>query len=325
MTIDRRQLMLGAGAAATLPMRSRRASAQAYPSRPVRLIVGYAAGGGTDITARVIGQWLSERLGQQFVIENRPGGATNLATEAVARAAPDGYTLLLITAANAINATFYDKLNFDFIQDIAPVGAIMRVPLVLVVNPSLPVKTVRELVDYCKAHPRQLNFASGGAGGPDHMAGEYFKLTTGVEIQHVAYRGLSPALTDLLGNQIQMVFATMPSAIEYIKSGKLRALAVTTKARSEALPDLPTVGDVLGGYEASQWYALGAPKATPAEIIATLNKEILAAQADPKMKARLADLGGEPMPMTPAEFGKFIVEDTERWAKVVKFSGTKGT
>ena len=325
MTIDRRQLIRLAGAAAALPVCSHTAWAQAYPARPVRIIVGYAAGGGTDITARVIGQWLSERLGQQFVVENRPGAATNLATEAVARAAPDGYTLLLITAANTINATFYDKLNFDFIQDIAPVGAIMRVPLVLVVNPSLPVKTVRELVDHCKANPRKLNFASGGAGGPDHMAGEYFKLTTGVEIEHVAYRGLSPALTDLLGNQIQIVFATMPSAIEYIKAGKLRALAVTTAARSEALPDLPTVGDVLGGYQASQWYALGAPKATPAEIIATLNKEILAAQADPKLKTRLADLGGEPMPMTPAEFGKFIVDDTERWAKVVKFSGAKGT
>jgi tripartite-type tricarboxylate transporter receptor subunit TctC len=325
MPIHRRKLMLGAGAAAALPAMSRVALAQAYPTRPVRIIVGYAAGGGTDITARVIGQWLSERLGQQFVVENRPGGATNLATEQVVRSAPDGTTLLLVTAANTINTTYYDKLNFDFAQDIAPVAAIMRVPLVLVVNPSLPVKTVRELVDHCKANPGKLNFASGGAGGPDHMAGEYFKLTTGVEIQHVAYRGLSPALTDLLGNQIQMVFATMPSAIEYIKSGKLRALAVTTAARSEALPDLPTVGDVLGGYEASQWYALGAPKGTPPEIIATLNKEVLAAQADPKLKARLADLGGEPMPMTPAEFGKFIIDDTERWAKVVKFSGAKGT
>jgi tripartite-type tricarboxylate transporter receptor subunit TctC len=325
MPIHRRKLMLGAGAAAALPAMSRVALAQAYPTRPVRIIVGYAAGGGTDITARVIGQWLSERLGQQFVVENRPGGATNLATEQVVRSAPDGTTLLLVTAANTINTTYYDKLNFDFAQDIAPVAAIMRVPLVLVVNPLLPVNTVRELVDHCKANPGKLNFASGGAGGPDHMAGEYFKLTTRVEIQHVAYRGLSPALTDLLGNQIQMVFATMPSAIEYIKSGKLRALAVTTAARSEALPDLPTVGDVLGGYEASQWYALGAPTGTPSEIIATLNKEVLAAQADPKLKARLADLGGEPMPMTPAEFGKFIVDDTERWAKVVKFSGAKGT
>ena len=325
MPIHRRKLMLGAGAAAALPVLSRVAMAQAYPSRPVRIIVGYAAGGGTDITARVIGQWLSERLGQQFVIENRPGGATNLATEQVVRSAPDGYTLMFTTAANSINATYYEKLNFDFAQDLAPVGAVMRVPLVLVVNPSLPVKTVRELIDHCKANPNKLNFGSGGAGGPDHMAGEYFKLTTGVEITHVAYRGLSPALTDLLGGQIHMVFATSSAAMQYIKSDKLRALAVTTAKRAEVLPELPTMGDVLGGYEASQWYAINAPKGTPPEIIATLNKEILAAQADPKVKERLAELGGEPMPMTPAEFGKFIVDDTERWAKVVKFSGAKGT
>jgi tripartite-type tricarboxylate transporter receptor subunit TctC len=325
MTIDRRQLIRLAGAAAALPVCSHTAWAQAYPARPVRLFVGYAAGGGTDITARVIAQWLSERLGQQFVVENRPGAATNIATEAVARSAPDGYTLMFTTAANSINTTYYEKLNFDFVQDLAPVGAIMRVPLVLVVNPSLPVKTVRELIDHCKANPRKLNFGSGGAGGPDHMAGEYFKLSTGVEITHVAYRGLSPALTDLLGGQIHMVFATSSAAIQYIKSDKLRALAVTTAARAEVLPELPTMGDVLGGYEASQWYAINAPKGTPPEIIATLNKEILAAQADPKVKARLAELGGEPMPMTPAQFGKFIIDDTERWAKVVKFSGAKGT
>jgi tripartite-type tricarboxylate transporter receptor subunit TctC len=325
MKIHRRQFVRAASAALALSAAPRSAQAQAYPARPVRLIVGYAAGGGTDITARVIAQWLSDRLGQQFVVENRPGAATNLATEAVARSAPDGYTLMLTTAANSINTTYYDKLNFDFVQDLAPVGAIMRVPLVLVINPSLPVKNVRELIEHCKANPRQLNFGSGGAGGPDHMAGEYFKLSTGVEIQHVAYRGLSPALTDLLGGQIQMVFATSSAAIQYIKADKLRALAVTTAKRAEVLPDLPTMGDVLGGYEASQWYAINAPKGTPPEIVAALNKEILAAQADPKVKARLAELGGEPMPMSPAEFGKFVVEDTERWAKVVKFSGAKGS
>jgi tripartite-type tricarboxylate transporter receptor subunit TctC len=325
MNIHRRQLIRLFGAAATLPALPHGASAQAYPARPVRIIVGYAAGGGTDITARVIAQWLSERLGQQFIVENRPGAATNLATEAVIRSPPDGYTLMLTTAANSINASYYDKLNFDFVQDMAPVAAVMRVPLVLVVNPSLPVKTVRELIDHCKANPRKLNYGSGGAGGPDHMAGEYFKLTTGVDILHVAYRGLSPALTDLIGGQIQMVFSTTSAAVQYIKSDKLRALAVTSAARSDAIPEVPVMGDVLGGYEASQWYGLGAPKNTPAEIVATINKEVLAAQADPKVKARLAELGGVPMPMTPAEFGKFVAEDTEKWAKVVKFSGAKGT
>ena len=325
MNIHRRQFIGLVAGAAAIPLAPSGAFAQAYPSRPARIIVGYAAGGGTDISARVIGQWLSERLGQQFVIENRPGAATNIATEQVVRSAPDGYTLLLATAANSINSTYYDKLNFDFVKDVAPVAALMRVPLVLVVNPSLPVKDVRELIEHCKANPRKLNFGSGGAGGPDHMAGEYFKLTTGVDILHVAYRGLNPALTDLLGGQIQLVFATVPAAIEHIKAGKLRALAVTTAARSEALPNLPTMGAVLGGYEASQWYGLVAPRNTPAEIVATLNKEILAAQADATLKARLAELGGVPMPMTPAEFGKFLIDDTEKWSKVVKFSGTKGT
>jgi tripartite-type tricarboxylate transporter receptor subunit TctC len=312
MALDRRRLIGFATAAAALSALPGPARAETYPSRPVRLIVGYAAGGGTDITARVIGQWLSERLGQQFVIENRPGGATNLATEAVVRAVPDGATLLFSTTANAINATYYDKLNFDFERDIAQVAAVMRVPLVLVVNPSLPVKSVRELIDYCKANPGKVNFGSGGAGGPDHLAGEYLKLTTGVDIQHIAYRGLSPALTDLLGGQVQMVFATIPSALEYIKAGKLRALAVSTAARAEVLPDLPTVSDVLGGYEASQWYGVGAPRDTPREIVDTLNREIRAAQSDPKLKQRLSDLGGVPMPMTPDEFAKFVAAETEK-------------
>jgi tripartite-type tricarboxylate transporter receptor subunit TctC len=323
MKLPRRNFLQLAAAAAALPAVPRFARAQAYPSRPVRIIVGYAAGGGTDISARVIGQWLSERLGQQFIIENRPGAATNIATEAVARAAADGYTLLLATAANAINATYYDKLNFDFIQDIAPVATVMRVPLVMVINPSFPIKSVPELIAHAKANPRKISYASGGAGGPDHMAAEYFKLVTETEMLHVPYRGLGPALTDLIGGQVQLIFATMPAAIEYIKASRLRALAVTTASRSEALPDVPIVADVLPGFEASQWYAPCAPKKTPADIVATINQTVLAALADPKMKTRIAELGGVPMPMTPAEFGKFTADETEKWAKVIKFSGIK--
>ena len=323
MNVHRRQLIRLAAASAALPVWSRIAGAQAYPSRPVRIIVGYAAGGGTDISARVIGQWLSERLGQQFIIENRPGAATNIATEAVVRSAPDGYTLLLITAANAINATYYEKLNFDFVRDIAPVSAFMRVPLVMVVNPSLPARTVPEFIAYARANAGKINFASGGAGGPDHMAAEYFRLVTGIEMQHVAYRGLNPALTDLIGGQVQVVFATMPAAIEHIRAGKLRALAVTTAARSAALPDVPVAADVLPGFEASQWYAIGAARNTPSDVVATLNREIIAGLSDAKLKARLADLGGEPMRMTPAEFGKFVADESEKWAKAVKFAGAK--
>ena len=321
MKLPRRQFLHLAAGAAALPAASVIARAQTYPARPVRIIVGYAAGGGTDISARVVGQWLSERLGQQFVIENRPGAATNIATEAVARSLPDGYTLLLVTAANAINATYYEKLNFDFIQDIAPVAAVMRVPLVMVVNPSFSARTVPEVIAYAKANPRKINFASGGAGGPDHMAAEYFKLVTGTEMLHVPYRGLGPALTDLIGGQVQLIFATMPAAIEYIKADRLRALAVTTSARSEALPDVPMVADSLPGFEASQWYALGAAKNTPADVVATINKEVLAGLADPKVRARIDQLGGVPMPMSPGEFGKFVVDETEKWAKAVKFSG----
>ncbi len=321
MKLPRRQFLHLAAGAAALPAASVIARAQTYPARPVRIIVGYAAGGGTDISARVVGQWLSERLGQQFIIENRPGAATNIATEAVARSLPDGYTLLLVTAANAINATYYEKLNFDFIQDIAPVAAVMRVPLVMVVNPSFSARTVPELIAYAKANPRKINFASGGAGGPDHMAAEYFKLVTGTEMLHVPYRGLGPALTDLIGGQVQLIFATMPAAIEYIKADRLRALAVTTSARSEALPDVPMVADSLPGFEASQWYALGAAKNTPADVVATINKEVLAGLADPKVRARIDQLGGVPMPMSPGEFGKFVVDETEKWAKAVKFSG----
>ena len=321
MKLPRRQFLHLAAGAAALPAASVIARAQTYPARPVRIIVGYAAGGGTDISARVVGQWLSERLGQQFIIENRPGAATNIATEAVARSLPDGYTLLLVTAANAINATYYEKLNFDFIQDIAPVAAVMRVPLVMVVNPSFSARTVPELIAYAKANPRKINFASGGAGGPDHMAAEYFKLVTSTEMLHVPYRGLGPALTDLIGGQVQLIFATIPAAIEYIKADRLRALAVTTSARSEALPDVPMVADSLPGFEASQWYALGAAKNTPADVVATINKEVLAGLADPKVRARIDQLGGVPMPMSPGEFGKFVVDETEKWAKAVKFSG----
>ena len=321
MKLPRRQFLHLAAGAAVLPAASVIARAQTYPARPVRIIVGYAAGGGTDISARVVGQWLSERLGQQFIIENRPGAATNIATEAVARSLPDGYTLLLVTAANAINATYYEKLNFDFIQDIAPVAAVMRVPLVMVVNPSFSARTVPELIAYAKANPRKINFASGGAGRPDHMAAEYFKLVTSTELLHVPYRGLGPALTDLIGGQVQLIFATMPAAIEYIKADRLRALAVTTSARSEALPDVPMVADSLPGFEASQWYALGAAKNTPADVVATINKKVLAGLADPKVRARIDQLGGVPMPMSPGEFGKFVVDETEKWAKAVKFSG----
>ena len=320
--LRRRFLRLVAGAGA-LPVVSAVAGAQTYPARPVRLVVGYAAGGGADITARLIAQWLSERLGQQFIVENRTGAATNIGTEAVVHGPADGYTLLLAHTANAINATLYEKLNFNFIRDIVPVAAIMRVPGVMVVNPSLPAKTVSEFIAYAKANPGKINMASGGAGGPDHMSGELFKTMTGVNMLHVPYRGLSPALTDLLGGQVQVIFSSLPAAIEYIKNGKLRALAVTTATRFEGLPDIPTVGEFVPGYEASQWYGIGAPKNTPAEVVDKLNKEINAALADPKMKARLADLGGTLLPGSPADFGKLIADEIEKWAKVVRTSGAK--
>jgi tripartite-type tricarboxylate transporter receptor subunit TctC len=323
MTLPRRRFLHLAAGAAAFPAVSGSARAQAYPTRPVRLIVGYTAGGGTDITARLLGQWLSERLGQQFVVENRPGAGTNIAAEAVIRAAPDGYTLLLVNGANAINATLYDKLNFNFIRDIAPVAGVIRVPMVLVVNHSLPVKTVPELIAHARAHPDAINMASGGAGGPDHMSGELFKMMTGTKTLHVPYRGLAPALTDLIGGQVQVIFSTFPAAVEYIKGDKLRALAVTTATRFEGAPDLPTVDDVVTGYEASQWYGIGVPRNTPADIVDKLNKEINAALADSRMKARLADLGGTVLPGSAADFGKFIADETEKWAKVVKFSGAK--
>src|SRR5215468_4773791 len=320
MTLPRRQFLHLAAGAAALPAASRISWAQTYPTRPVRLVVGYAAGGGTDIAARLIGQWLSERLGQQFVIENRPGAATNIATEAVVRASQDGYTLLLAASANAINATLYDKLNFNFLTDIVPVAGIMRVPLVMVVNPSFPAKPVLEFIAYAKANPRKFNMASSGVGGPDHMSGELFKMMTGIEMTHVPYRGLAPALTDLLGGQVDVIFSSFPAAIEYLKSDKLRALAVTTATPFEGAPSIPTIGDVVAGYETTQWYGLGAPKNTPSAIVDRLNKEINAALADPKVKARLFDLGGTPLLGSPANFGNIISADTEKWGKVVKLA-----
>jgi tripartite-type tricarboxylate transporter receptor subunit TctC len=323
MKILRRRFLQMAAGAGVLPVVSQIAGAQTYPARPVRLVVGYAAGGGTDITARLIAQWLSERLGQQFVVENRAGAATNIGTEAVVHAPADGYTLLLVHTANAINATLYEKLNFKFIRDIMPVAGIMRVPGVMVVNPSMPAKTVSEFIAYAKANPGKINMASGGAGGPDHMSGELFKTMTGVNMLHVPYRGLSPALTDLLGGQVQVIFSSLPAAIEYIKNDKLRALAVTTATRFEGMPDLPTVSDTVPNYDASQWYGIGAPKNTPAEVVDKLNEEINAALVDPKMKARLADLGGTVLPGSPADFSKLIADEIEKWAKVVRASGAK--
>jgi tripartite-type tricarboxylate transporter receptor subunit TctC len=319
----RRQFLHLATGAATLPAVSRIARAQGYPTRPVRIVVGYAAGGGADLVARLISQRLSERLGQQFVIENRTGAATNIGTEAVVHAPADGYTLLLAHTANAINATLYEKLTFNFIRDITPVAGIMRVPGVMVVNPSLPAKTVPEFIAYAKANPGKINMASGGAGGPDHMYGELFKMMTDINMVHVAYRGQSPALTDLLAGQVQVTFSPMPSSIEYIRADKLRALAVTTATRSAAIPDIPTIGDFVRGYETSQWYGIGAPKDTPPAIIDRLNSEINATLADPKMKARLADLGGTVLSGSPGDFGKLIADETKRWGKLIRAANVK--
>jgi tripartite-type tricarboxylate transporter receptor subunit TctC len=319
----RRQFLYLAAGAAALAAVSRIARAQAYPSRPVRIIVPFAPAGSTDIVARLMGQWLSERLGQQFVIENRPGGGGNIGTEAVVRASPDGYTLLLVGGGNAINATLYDKLNFNFIRDIAPVATIIRAPQILVVNPSVPVKTVPEFIAYAKANPGKINMASGGTGTPPHLAGELFKMMAGVDLIHVPYRGNGPAFNDLIGGQVQVMFPSPVGLLEYIQAGKLRALAVTTATRSEALADLPTVGDFVPGYEASGWFGVGAPRNTPSEIIDKLNKEINAALADPKLKTRLADLGGDVLALSPGEFGKLIADDAERWGKVIRAANIK--
>jgi len=323
MKLPRRNFLHLAACAAALSAVSRFAWAQAYPSRPVRIIVPFAPAGASDITARLIGQWLSERLGQQFVIENRPGGGGNIGTEAVVRAPADGYTLLMVGSANASNATFYDKLNFNFIRDIAPVGSVFRGPYVMVVNPSVPARSVPEFIAYAKANPGKLTMASSGTGAVPHVAGELFKMMAGIDMVHVPYRGGGPALTDLLAGQVQVYFPTTVASIGYIRAGRLRALAVTAATRSDALPDIPTVGEFLPGYEASTWYGVGAPKGTPAEIVEKLNKEVNAGLADPTMKARLADLGGDVLALSPADFGKLIAEETAKWAKVVKFSGVK--
>jgi tripartite-type tricarboxylate transporter receptor subunit TctC len=321
MNIPRRQFLHVAGAAAAQLAASRMARAQTYPSRPARIIVALPAGSSPDIVARLIGQWLSERLGQQFIIDNRPGANGNVGTEAAVRAAPDGYTLLAVIAANAVNATLYSNLNFNFIRDITPIAGLVRIPQVLEVHPSVPAATVPEFIAYAKANPGKLNMASGGIGGTPHVAGELFKMMAGVDIVHVPYRG-NPR-PDLLGGQVQVMFDTLPASIEFIRTGKLRALAVTTATRLAVLPDIPTVGEFLPGYEASSWQGLAAPRGTPDEIVRKLSTAINAGLADAKMQTQLANLGAVPMPMSPAEFGKFIADEVEKWAKVIKFAGIK--
>ena len=321
MQLPRRRILQLAAGAAVLPALSGAATAQSYPSRPVRLLVGYAAGSVNDICARLTGQWLSERLGQQFIIENKPGAGNNIATEAVINSPPDGYTVLLVNPANAINATLYRKLSFNFMRDMLPVAGLMRVPNVMEVNPSVPVKTVAEFIVYAKANPGKINWASSGNGTSVHLSGELFKVMTGVELTHVPYRGSAPALTDMISGTVHVMFDNMPSSLPHIQAGKLRALAVTTAKRSDALPEIPTVADTVPGYEASAFFGMGAPKGTPTEIIDKLNKEINAALADPGMKAKLAELGGMLIPGSPAEFGQVIAQETDKWAKVINAGG----
>jgi tripartite-type tricarboxylate transporter receptor subunit TctC len=322
MLLRRRFLHLAAGAAA-LPAVSGVAQAQTYPTRPVRIIDCFSAGGGSDVVGRLIGQWLSERLGQAFIIENRPGAGGNIGTEAVVRAPADGYTLHLAASPNAINATLYDKLPFNFIRDIAPVASMIRQPLVMAVNPAVPAKTVPDFIAHAKANPGKINMASPGIGSTPHVSGELFKMMAGINLVHVPYRGSGQALTDLLGGQVQVHFVPITASIEYIRAGRLRALAVTTATRSEALTDVPTVGEFVPGYEASSWYGIGAPKTTPVIIIKKLNNEINAVLTEPKNQVLLADLGGTVMLGSPADFGNFIAEETEKWAKVIKFAGIK--
>ena len=325
MTIKRRQFLTLAGVGLAMPALARLGHAQAYPSRQVRIIIGYPPGGSADITARLMAQWLTERLGQSFLVESRAGGGTNIATEAVINAPGDGYTLLLVAPANAINATLYEKMNHVFLRDIAPVAGLIRFPNVVVVNPNVPVKTIPELIAYAKENPGKLNMASSGNGSTIHMSGELFKMMTGVNMIHVPYRGGALALTDMVGGQVQVMFDNIPTAAEFVKTGKLRGLAVTGAARSEVLPDLPTVADFVPGYEATSWYGLGAPKGTPTEIVGKLNSGVNTILADPKMKARFLELGAIMLPGTPAEFGKLVADETEKWGKVVKFSGSKVT
>jgi len=323
MKLPRRHLLHLAAGAAALSALSRIARAQAYPTQPVRLIVGFPAGGVADLYARLIGQWLSEHLGQPFIVENRAGAGSNLGTEAVVRASPDGYTLLQVTSANAWNATLYNNLNFNFIRDIAPVASIYRSPAVLVVHPSFPAKSVPALIAYAKANPGKINMASGGVGSAQHVYGELFKMMAGVDMLHVPYRGGGPALADLLAGQVPLMFDTLSTSIEHIRAGRLLALAVTSATRSEVLPDIPTVGDFVPGYEGTGWQGVGAPRNTPVEIIDKLNKAINAGLADSRMKGRIADLGGTVFASSPDDFGTFIAAYTEKWAKVIKFSGAK--
>ena len=323
MTLRRRKFLQLAGSAAVAPILPRAASALDYPARPVRIVAGFAAGGGVDITARLIGQWLTDRLSQSFVTENRPGAGGNIGTESVVNAPADGYTLLLATVPNAVNASLYPKLSFNFIRDIAAVGGIIRVPMIIKVHPNVPAKTVPELIAYAKANPGKISMASAGIGSAPHMAGELFKMMAGVDMLHVPYRGQGPAMTDLLSGQVQLLFATAPGTVDYVKTGKLRALAVTTATRAEVMPELPPIADFVPGYDTSQWYGLCAPKAVPEAIVEKLNKEINAAIADPALKKRLEALGGEPLPGPPADFAKLIAEETEKWAKVVAAAGLK--
>ena len=323
MNLPRRQFLRLAVGAAALPAAPRIAAAQSYPARPVRIIVGFPPGGPNDIVARIIGQWLSERLGQPFVIESRPGGGSNVGTEAVVRAPADGHTLLLASASNAINATLYERLNFNFIRDIAPVAAIIRVPNVMVVHPSVPARSVVEFIAFAKANPGKAIMASPGNGTSGHISGELFKMMTSVNLLHVPYRGSTPALTDLIGGQVQVLFNPLPSTIEYIRAGTLRALAVTAAARSEVLPDIPTVSEFVPGYEASTWFGVGAPKGTPTGIVDKLNNEINAGLADPKMKARLAELGGMILTGSPTDFGTLIADETEKLGKVIRSANIK--
>ena len=323
MKLLRRHFLHLAAGAAAFPAMSGIARAQTYPARPVRLIVGFAPGGAADITARLIGQWLSERLGQQFIVENRPGAGTNIATDAVVRAAPDGYTLLLVSVANTVNATLYDKLNFNFINDIAPVAGLIRGPLVMDLNPSVPAPTVPDFIAYAKANPGKINVASAGNGTPSHMALELLKMSTGLDLVHVPYRGAAPALTDLIAGQVELLFDNLPTSLEHIRAGRVRPLAVTTAARATALPDVPAVSEFVPDYEVSSWFGIGAPRSTPAGIVETLNREINAGLADPKLAARITDMASVPLAMTQAEFGTHIARETEKWARVVKFSGAK--
>jgi tripartite-type tricarboxylate transporter receptor subunit TctC len=323
MVLARRRFLRFAGSAVAGVALPRLARALDYPGRPVRIVVGFAAGGSTDMSARLIAQWLTDRLGQSFIVENRPGASSNIGTEVVVNARPDGYTLLMAGNPNAINATLYGNLSFNFIRDIAPVAGLMRVPNVMEVHPSVPAGTVPEFIAYAKANPGQINVTSAGTGTTAHLSGDLFQMLTGVHLTHVPYRGSGPMLIDLIGGQVQAAFDNMPSSIAYIRAGKLRALAVTTATRSQALPDIPCVGEFVPGYEASGWFGLGAPRGTPTEIVDLLNREINAGLADPRLEARLADFGGMPLAGSPADFGRLIAEETEKAAKIIKFSGAK--